>query len=220
MKNNLNIVSPLHKKTKRDCLSRMKDSKVFYMKLAKKYSRDYWDGSRKAGYGGYKYIKDYWKPVALKLIKKYKLTNSSSVLDVGCGKGFLLFEIKKVLPNIHICGFDLSKYAILRSPKDIKKNLFVHDAKKKFPLKNKNFDLVISLACVHNLNVYELKNCLKEISRVGKKQYIMTESYRNDQELFNLQCWALTCDTFFSPKEWKWIFKESGYTGDYEFIYF
>ena len=198
----------------------MIDNKVFYMKLAKKYSKDYWDGSRKAGYGGYKYIKDYWKPVAIKLIKEYKLTNNSSILDVGCGKGFLLFEIKKLLPNIIISGFDLSKYAILRSPKNIKKNLFVYDAKKRFPFKDKKFDLVISLACIHNLNVFELKNCLVEISRVGKKQYVMAESYRNDQELFNLQCWALTCESFFNPKEWKWIFKESNYIGDYEFIYF
>ena len=220
MKKNLNIVSSLHKKTKRNCLSRMIDNKVFYMKLAKKYSKDYWDGSRKAGYGGYKYIKDYWKPVAIKLIKEYKLTNNSSILDVGCGKGFLLFEIKKLLPNIIISGFDLSKYAILRSPKNIKKNLFVYDAKKRFPFKDKKFDLVISLACIHNLNVFELKNCLVEISRVGKKQYVMAESYRNDQELFNLQCWALTCESFFNPKEWKWIFKESNYIGDYEFIYF
>ena len=220
MKKNLNIVSLLHKKTKRNCLSRMIDNKVFYMKLAKKYSKDYWDGSRKAGYGGYKYIKDYWKPVAIKLIKEYKLTNNSSILDVGCGKGFLLFEIKKLLPNIIISGFDLSKYAILRSPKNIKKNLFVYDAKKRFPFKDKKFDLVISLACIHNLNVFELKNCLVEISRVGKKQYVMAESYRNDQELFILQCWALTCESFFNPKEWKWIFKESNYIGDYEFIYF
>ena len=220
MRNNPNIVSSLHKKTKRNYLSRMNDNKVFYMKLAKKYSIDYWDGSRKAGYGGYSYIKDYWKPVAIKLIKKYKLTNKSSILDVGCGKGFLLFEVKKLLPDITVCGFDLSKYAILRSPKDIIKNLFVHDAKKKFPLKNKQFDLVISLGCVHNLEIYELKNCLKEISRVGKKQYIMTESYRNNQELFNLQCWALTCQSFFNVDEWKWLYQKLGFTGDYEFIFF
>jgi len=99
MNNKLNIVSSLHKKTNRNYLSRMTDNKVFHMKLAKKYSIDYWDGSRKSGYGGYRYIKGYWKPVALKLIKKYKLTNKSSILDVGCGKGFLLLEIKKLLPK-------------------------------------------------------------------------------------------------------------------------
>ena len=220
MKKNFNIFSYLHKKTKRDYLSRMTDNKVFYMHLAKKYSKDYWDGSRKAGYGGYKYIKDYWKPVALKIIKKYKLNNKSSILDVGCGKGFLLFEIKKILPYISISGFDLSKYAISKSPKEIRKYLIVHNAKKKFPFKSKQFDLVISLGCIHNLEINELKDCLKEIARVSKKQFIMTESYRNDQELFNLQCWALTCSSFFTPKEWKWIFNQFGYSGDYEFIYF
>ena len=110
MGKNLNIVSSLHKKTKRNYLSRMKDNKVFYMKLAKKYSRDYWDGSRKSGYGGYIYIKDYWRPVAIKLIKKYKLNKKTSILDVGCGKGFLLLEVKKLLPDITACGFDISKY--------------------------------------------------------------------------------------------------------------
>ena len=86
--------------------------------------------------------------------------------------------------------------------------------------KSKKFDLVISLATLHNLSISELKNAVSEIQRVGKKKYIMVESFRNDQELFNLQCWALTCQSFFSVKEWIWLFKNFNYSGDYEFIYF
>ena len=77
----------------------MMDNKIYFMKLAKKFSRDYWDGDRRAGYGGYKFINNYWKPVAIKIIKQYKLNNKSKVLDIGCGKGYLMYEIKKYCPK-------------------------------------------------------------------------------------------------------------------------
>ena len=79
--------------TKRNYLQRMLNSKVSCMIEAKKYEKNYWDGNRKYGYGGYKYIPGRLEPVAKKLIKKFKL-NNSKILDIGCGKGYLLFEIK------------------------------------------------------------------------------------------------------------------------------
>jgi ubiquinone/menaquinone biosynthesis C-methylase UbiE len=161
-----------------------------------------------------------WKQVAELLIKNYNLTNNSSVLDVGCGKGFLLYEMKLLLPNLKISGFDISKHGIEHAKEEIKKYLFIHRAQKPYPFKNKEFDLVISLGCLHNLKVFELEIALKEIERVGKQGYIMLESYRSEKELFNLQCWALTCESFFNHKEWVWIYNHFGYTGDYEFIYF
>jgi len=220
MKKKLKIFTPIHKSTQRNCLKRMIDNKVYFMKLAKKYSKDYWDGSRRSGYGGYKYIENYWTPVAKKLIKQYNLNNKSKILDIGCGKGFLLYEIKKILPKIGISGFDISKYAINKSHKKIKKYLKVGDARKNFKYKSKSFDLAISLGCIHNLEIFDIKSFLKEISRVSKEQYLMTESYRNEKELFNLQCWALTCESFFSRTEWIWLFDLFKYDGDYEFIYF
>ena len=219
MKKNRSFISNLHNATKRDYLARMKNKKVECMKVASKYSYDYWDGKRKYGYGGYKYITNRWKKVAQQMIKVYSLTNSSKILDVGCGKGYLLYEIRLILPKIQIFGFDISKYAI----KEAKKNngtFFVHDAKKKFPYKTKYFDLVISLAVLHNFEIDGLFNCIQEIERVAKKKYIMVESYRNYKELFNLQCWALTCKSFFSVNDWKWIFKKNDYKGDFEFIFF
>ena len=215
-----NFVTKLHISTKRDFLKRMQDEKIHCMKIAKKYGNDYWDGSRRYGYGGYKYIKGRWKPVAKLLIKNYRLNNNSSVLDVGCGKAFLLYELKKILPGLKISGFDISKQGLAGSKKEVKKNLFIHKAQEKYPFSKNQFDLVISLGCLHNLKIFELNKALKEIERVGKRGYVMLESYRNEKELFNLQCWALTCESFFSNKEWIWLYKKFGYTGDYEFIYF
>jgi len=220
MGNLVNYATSLHKATRRSYIERMVDDKVNCMTKAKKYEFDYWDGSRRYGYGGYKYMPDRWKPVAEALIKNYKLSNNSSILDVGCGKGFLLYELKLLLPNLKISGFDISKHGISESKEEIRESLFIHRAQDKYPFKDNQFDLVISLGCLHNLKIFELAAAIKEIERVAKNSYLMLESYRNEQELFNLQCWALTCESFFTPDEWKWIYDHFGYSGDYEFIYF
>lgn len=214
------FITTKHLKTKRNYIQRMNDEKIIAMKKSKKYSYDYWDGNRKYGYGGYKYIKDYFKPLAKKLINTYNLTNLSSVLDIGCGKGFLIFEIKKILPKIKIIGCDLSSYAIKNSKKEIKRKLFQHNAKDKFKYKNKSFDLVISINMLHNLSIPDIETCLKEIERLGKNKFICTESFRNEKEQFNLYCWALTAETLINVTSWEWVFKKNSYTGDYEFIYF
>ncbi len=188
-------------------------------KIARRYGKDYWDGDRRYGYGGYRYD-GRWAVVAKELIKIYRLSKDAKILDVGCGKGFLLYEFKKLLPNCKITGFDISKYAIENAKEEIKANLSVHRAQDKFSFGDKEFDLVISITTLHNLFINELKLALKEIERAGKDKYIAVESYRNEEELFNLQCWALTCEAFFNPEEWIWLFNEFGYRGDYEFIYF
>jgi len=215
----LNIVTPLHKKTKRDYIGRMTDNKIECMKIAKKYAQEYWDGDRRYGYGGYKYD-GRWEAVARKLIETYNLPEHAKILDVGCGKGFLLYEFKKLLPNCSITGFDISEYGLKNAKEEIKENLFQYKAQDVYPFGNNAFDLVISITTLHNLHVFELKTAVKEIERVGENKYIVVEGYRNEDELFNLECWALTCESFFKPQEWIWLFNEFGYTGDYEFIYF
>ena len=215
-----NFVTSQHKATKRDYLGRMTDDKVNCMLISKKYGKDYWDGRRRYGYGGYKYIPGLWTNVAKKIIKEYELTNSSKIIDLGCGKAFLLHEIKKILPYIRLVGIDISSYAIKHSTPEIRPYLYVYNAKKTLPFKRKEFDLLFTLGTLHNFRLPELKKVIKEITRISKKSYIMVESYRNEKELFNLQCWALTAESFFDKKEWEWIFKEYGYKGDFEFIYF
>ena len=216
----LKFIQGLHISSKRKYLKRMNNNKVNCMAEAQKFGKNYWDGNRKFGYGGYKYIKDRWKPVAQKIIRKYNLTGRSKILDIGCGKGYLLYEIKKILPKINIYGLDVSKYAQKNSHPEIRNKIKVFDASKKYEYKKNYFDLVISINTLHNLEIDKLSQSLKEISRIGKKSYIVVESYRNNSELFNLQCWALTCKSFFSKNSWRWIFKKFKYSGDYEFIYF
>ena len=215
-----NFVTSLHQATRRDYLARMVDDKVHCMLKAKEYGAAYWDGDRRYGYGGYKYIPGRWKPVAQALIDTYRLKSGSRVLDVGCGKAFLLYEMQQIEPGLEIVGFDTSNHGLKSSLPDLKATLFNYRAQDTYPFGDKEFDLVISLGTFHNLRLFEFQTALGEVERVGKHGYIMLESYRNEQEQFNLQCWALTCESFFDTAEWIWLYRHFGYTGDYEFIYF
>ena len=220
MNKRLNFFTPLHNKTKRNYLERMIDNKSACMIVAKKYGKHYWDGNRKYGYGGYKYIQGRWTNFAKKIIKKYKLNSKSKILDIGCGKGFLLYEIKKQIKDISIKGIDVSSYAIKNSKIEIKEYLKRADITKKNNFKNKEFDLVICLGVLHNFSIEEISFVFKQINRISKRSFIMMESYRNEKELFNLQCWALTCTSFLQPSDWNYLFKINNFKGDYELIYF
>ena len=123
-------------------------------------------------------------------------------------------------PNLDLYGFDVSQYGLDNSHPNLKANTFIHRAQDIFPYTNKSFDLVISLGTLHNLHIYELEVAVSEIERVGKSGYIMVESFRNELEMFNLECWALTAESIMDVDEWRWVYKAFGYTGDYEFIYF
>jgi ubiquinone/menaquinone biosynthesis C-methylase UbiE len=197
----------------------MMDDKVFCVNKAKGYGKDYWDGERRFGYGGYRYD-GRWKSVAEALIKAYDLKENASILDVGCGKAYLLYELKQLLPKAEVAGFDISEYAIEDAKTEVGDHLFVHKAEAPYPYDENSFDLTISINTLHNLELFGLKRALQEMERVGKNKFLCVESYRSEQELFNLQCWALTCESFFSPKAWIWLFAEFGYSGDYEFIFF
>ena len=218
----IDFLSSLHKSTKRNYLARVNDkeySKFKAAELAKKWGYHYWDGSRKINYGGYKYLEGRWNKVIKKMIKHYKLNKNSKILDVGCGKGFFLKDFQNMLPDANFYGLDISSYAIKKAPKSIRKNLIVGNATR-LPWKNNTFDLVVSFNTFHNLYNYELIKSLIEFERVGKKKYLCVESYRNEKEKMNLLYWQVTCESFCTPKEWEWWFKQANYKGDHSFIYF
>ena len=215
-----NFINTNHSSTKRDYIGRVnKRDKAEVAKLALKWDFDYWDGSRDTGYGGYKYD-GRWKKVAIKMLDEYNIKPGMKILDIGCGKGFLLKDLKILCPNIEVFGIDISEYAIKNVEKEVSDNCIVGNATT-LPFPDNHFDLVISINTLHNLYNYELDKGLKEISRVSKKHsFICVESYRNENEKVNLLYWQLTCRVFNTPEEWLYNFKKNGYNGDYEFIYF
>ena len=221
MGNLVNYVTSLHQSTSRKYIERMVDDKVKCMLKAKEYEFDYWDGDRRYGYGGYKYIPGHWVPVAKSLIARYGLTNQSRIYDIGCGKGYLLYEFTQVVPGVEVVGLDISEYGIQNSKEEVRPFLKVGNAVS-LPFEDHTFDFVVSVTTFHNLYNYELQSAVREIQRVGKgnKKHIAVESYRNEREKANLLYWQLTCRSFYTPKEWEWVFDQCGYTGDYSYIVF
>lgn len=216
----IDFVSLIHKSTKRDYLGRVNEyPKARAAELAKKWDYDYWDGDRRTGYGGMRYD-GRWQKVAQAMVDHYKLKPGNKVLDVGCGKGFLLHDFTQVMPGLEVFGIDISPYAIEHAKPEIKDRLHLASAKA-LPFANQEFDLVVSITTLHNLYCYDLFDALKEMERVSRKhKYLCVESYRNEEEKANLLYWQLTCEAFNTPAEWEWWFRQTGYTGDYSFIYF
>ena len=216
----LDLMSTYHNQTKRNYLQRViEHDKAKCAEVAIKYGKDYWDGDRKYGFGG-NYYDGRWKPFAQKMVDHYGLKPGTKILEVGCGKGFLLYEFTQVLPNVEVAGIDISEYALENAKPEIKNNLTLTSADN-LPYADKTFDFVFSVMTLHNLYNYQLHKALQEIERVGKNnKYIVVESYRNEQEKANLLYWQLTCRIFSTPQEWEWFYKLSGYTGDYSFAFF
>lgn len=219
----VDFLSAVHSSTPRDYLARVNDHdypKAKAAEMAKKWDYDYWDGDRRINYGGYKYMEGRWEKVAQEMARHYGLKSGDKILDVGCGKGFLMFDFTKVVPGIEVYGIDISAYAIENSKEEIKHRITEGNAAD-LPYDAESFDFVYSLNTLHNLPCYDLDQSLREIERVGKKhKYICMESYRNEVEKANLLYWQVTCEAFNSPKEWEWWFKNTGYSGDHSFIYF
>jgi protein-L-isoaspartate(D-aspartate) O-methyltransferase len=216
----LDFVGNLHNRTRRNYLERVTEfDKAECAVVAKRYGRDYWDGERQYGYGGYRYD-GRWLPVAQAMAQHYGLKRGDRILDIGCGKAYLLYEFTRAVPGVEVAGIDISDYAIANAKEEVRPFLQVGTAAK-LPYPDRHFDFVVSLTTFHNLKIDGLFAALAEAERVGRSgKYIMIESYRNEREKMNLLYWQLTCESFYSPEEWQWLMTKAGYSGDYGCIYF
>lgn len=216
----VDFISRLHTATKRDYVKRVVEhDKAECAEVASQWGRDYWDGERRHGYGGYHYD-GRWRSVAEAIASHYQLAEDATILDVGCGKAFLLYELTQVLPRAKVTGLDISQYAVENAKEEVRSSLRVGCASQ-LPFEDDAFDFVYSINTLHNLPIQKLWSALGELERVGKAaKYLTVEAYRNEREKVNLLYWQLTCRSFYAPDEWEWIFQRAGYGGDYSFIYF
>lgn len=183
--------------------------------IARKFGKEFFDGDRKNGYGGFTYQSRFWQPVVPTFQDFYRLNAGDSVLDVGCAKGFMLHDFKELIPGIKVAGIDISDYAIAHAMDDVKPFVQVANATK-LPYPDKSFDLVISINTVHNLERDDLAKALQEIERVSRRgSYITVDAYRTEDEKRRMYNWNLTAKTIMSVDEWVQFFKDVGYTGDY-----
>ena len=185
----IDLVQSLHASTKRDYRARvLEHDKAECAEIAGRFGADYWDGERQYGYGGYRYD-GRWRPLGAALAERYGLTAASRVLDVGCGKGYLLYEFTQLVPGIDVRGIDVSAYAIENAKEEVRDRLTCGDATA-LPFADASFDLVVSLGTLHNLPLADLWSALAEIERVGRgAKYVMVESYRDEREKMNLLYW-------------------------------
>mgnify|MGYP001246168070 FL=1 len=202
-------------KTKRNLDERKNLKSEEVREIARKFGKEFFDGDRKYGYGGFNYNSKYWSEVVLTFKDFWKIKEGDSLLDIGCAKGFMIYDFYRQINNIQLKGIDISSYAIENSHKEIKKFLSVADAKS-LPFDDKSFDHVISINTIHNLDIDDCIKAIKEIIRVSKKNsFITVDAFKSDEEKKRMFDWNLTAKTILSVDEWKNLFKEIGYEGDF-----
>jgi SAM-dependent methyltransferase len=182
---------------------------------ADEFGKEYFDGDRLTGYGGYHYHPRFWTDTVRRFRDHYELAPDASVLDIGCAKGFMMHDFKILMPDLSIRGIDVSQYAYDNAIDDMRSYIDIGNAKD-LPYEDDSFDLVISINAIHNLGLDDCKESLREIERVARRHaFITVDAWHNEEERINLEKWKLYAVTYMHVDDWKALFDEVGYSGDY-----
>lgn len=202
-------------KPKRDVSGRAESKSDEDRALAREFGKAFFDGDRSHGYGGFSYDPRFWEPVVPSFIDHWGIKEKDSILDVGCAKGFMLFDFCRLIPGLQVEGIDISEYAIENGMEEMKPYLKVASADD-LPYKDNSFDYAISITTIHNFDKNGVIKALQELERVSKKgSFITVDAYNNDDEKQRMLAWNLTAKTILHVDEWKELFDEAGYSGDY-----
>ncbi|MDA8928852.1 class I SAM-dependent methyltransferase [Gammaproteobacteria bacterium] len=183
--------------------------------LARKFGKEFFDGDRSHGYGGFTYNSRFWEPVVPTFKDHWDMQSGNSLLDVGCAKGFMMYDFHRLIPGLIVEGIDISDYAIENGMEEMKPYLKVASADD-LPYEDNSFDYTISITTVHNFDTDGVIKALKELERVSRKgSFITVDAYTNNDEKQRMHAWNLTAKTILHVDEWKELFDEAGYSGDY-----
>ncbi len=187
--------------------------------IARKFDIEYFDGDRLTGYGGYNYHPKFWTETVAHIVDSYKLDNKSKILDIGCAKGFMMYDLQLLLPEAEILGIDISQYAKNNSLDSVKNNITVCNANN-LPFEDDYFDLVLAINTFHNLPKIDCKEAFREINRVTKKDsFVMNDAWKDNKGKEAMLKWNLTALTYMSCDDWIIFFDEVGYKGDYYWFF-
>ena len=201
-------------KTKRNIQTRADAKDPTVVAIAKQYGEMYWDGPREYGYGGYRYD-GRWRAVARDIINYFGLKSGMRVLDVGCGKGFLVKDLMLECPGLEAFGLDISLYALKSSEKEVIGRLHLGTAEK-MPFPDASFDCVLSLNTIHNFPRPRAVASMKEIQRLSSgRAFVQVDSYHTPEQKTIFESWVLTAEFHDYPSGWIKVFEEAGYQGDY-----
>ncbi len=202
-------------KSKRAIDERAKLITEEHRRIARRFGKEFFDGDRLNGYGGYHYHPRFWQETVKRFRDHYRLADDAGVLDVGCGKGFMLHDFKELMPELTIAGIDISEYTIENAIEPVAEYLRAGNARE-LPYEDDSFDLVISINTIHNLPREECRQALREIERVSRAHsFIVNDAWRNEDEHQRMLAWNLTALTYMHVDDWVEFFEEAGYTGDY-----
>ncbi len=201
-------------KTKRNIQKRAEGKNPAVVAIAKQFGEMYWDGPREYGYGGYRYD-GRWRPVARDIVAHFGLKPGMRVLDVGCGKGFLVKDLMLECPGLEAFGLDISHYALMHCEKEVIGRLHLGSAES-LPFPDGSFDCVLSLNTIHNFPRLRALVAMKEIQRLsGGCAFVQVDSYHTPEQKSIFESWVLTAEYHDYPPAWLKLFGEAGYTGDY-----
>jgi len=201
-------------RAKRNIAKRAEAKNPAVVAIAKQYGKMYWDGPRDYGYGGYRYD-GRWRPVARDIIAHYGLKPGMRVLDIGCGKGFLVKDLMLECAGLEAFGIDVSLYAIQHASEELAGRLHLGSADE-LPFPDRSFDCVISLNTIHNLPRQRAMKAMAEMERVSKgSSFVVVDSYRTPEQREIFESWVLTAEFHDYPDGWIKLFSEAGYRGDW-----
>lgn len=202
-------------RTKRNLDERLQEKTEQDRLVARRFGREFFDGDRRNGYGGFTYHPRFWQPVVPTFQDFYGLTAEHSLLDVGCAKGFMLKDFAEVIPGLEVAGIDISEYAISNAVEGTEAVVQVADARE-LPFEDDSFDLVVSINTLHNFQRDGVIQSLREVQRVSRQwSFVVLDAYRDEEERRRIEAWNLTALTVLSTDEWKGLFAEAGYDGDF-----
>ena len=205
----------LYPRGKRPIEERSKLITSEHRRIARQFGQEFFDGDRLYGYGGYGYDPRFWTDTVKRFRDYYQLAEEAAVLDVGCGKGFMMYDFKRLMPRLTIAGIDISQYAYDHAIEEMKPFMRIADAKE-LPFADRSFDLVISINTIHNLPLEDCKRAVREIERVSRRNsFVVVDAWRNEEEHRRMLAWNLTALTYMHVDSWENLFAEAGYTGDY-----